>query len=45
MDISGIEDKYKGPGYHHPEKEVEISTGVDSFPAMFSYPGVGIIYL
>ena len=41
LDISGIEDKYKGPGYHHPEKEVETPTGIDSFPAVFSFPGVG----
>lgn len=39
LDISGIEDTYKGPGYHHPDKQVETPTGVDSFPAVFSYPG------
>ena len=45
LDISGIEDKYMGAGYHHPDKRVETPTGVDSFPAVFSYPGVSLILL
>ncbi|XP_041360889.1 KICSTOR complex protein C12orf66 homolog isoform X2 [Gigantopelta aegis] len=39
FDTTGVRDKFTGPGYHHPDKFVEPPRGVDSFPAIFSYPG------
>ncbi|XP_013389810.1 KICSTOR complex protein C12orf66 homolog [Lingula anatina] len=39
FDTSGLEEPYRGPGYHHPLKIVESPTGLDSYPAVFSYPG------
>lgn len=32
-------DTYKGHGYHHPDKVMEPPKGLDSFPAVVSYPG------
>ena len=34
------EHQYKGPGYHHPLRPCERLSGLDSYPAIFSYPGV-----
>ncbi|XP_077990721.1 KICSTOR subunit 2-like [Glandiceps talaboti] len=36
--VSGCEDTYKGHGYHHPESVFEPATGLDSYPAVVSYP-------
>ncbi|XP_064652423.1 KICSTOR subunit 2-like isoform X2 [Lineus longissimus] len=39
FDVHGIEDLYNGPGYHHPNKFSEKPKGLDSYPAVFAYPG------
>ncbi|XP_072029268.1 KICSTOR subunit 2-like [Amphiura filiformis] len=38
FDTHGSEETYKGHGYHHPESIVEPPKGLDSYPAVFSYP-------
>ncbi|KAL5013323.1 hypothetical protein ScPMuIL_007593 [Solemya velum] len=38
LDIQGIEESYKGPGYHYPNKICEPPKGLDCYPAIFSYP-------
>lgn len=38
FDTHGSEDTYKGHGYHHPESYVEPPKGLDTYPAVFSYP-------
>ena len=40
LDTQGMEEPYKGPGYHHPDKQVEQPTGLESYPAIYSYPTV-----
>ena len=40
FDAHGIEDLVKGHGYHHPNKVTEPPKGLDSYPAIFSYPMV-----
>lgn len=39
LDTQGIQHVYKGPGYHHPDKHFEPLTGLESYPAIYSYPG------
>jgi len=31
---------YQGQGYNHPKREREKPEGMDSYPTIFSYPGV-----
>ncbi|XP_070533173.1 KICSTOR subunit 2-like isoform X2 [Ptychodera flava] len=38
FDLQGCEDTYKGHGYHHPEFLFDRPTGLDSYPAIVSYP-------
>ncbi|CAH1772805.1 unnamed protein product [Owenia fusiformis] len=38
LDVNGLEGIYKGPGYHHPDRIMESPRGLDSYPAVFSYP-------
>lgn len=39
LDSQGLDGVYKGPGYHHPDKPVDQPTGLESYPAIYSYPG------
>ena len=43
LDVNGLEEMYKGPGYHHPKKLTESLTGRDSYVAVVTYPGVSTI--
>ena len=36
----GLDESFKGPGYHLPHVKVELPTGIHSYPAIFSYPNV-----
>ncbi|XP_022091131.1 KICSTOR complex protein C12orf66 homolog isoform X2 [Acanthaster planci] len=38
FDTRGSEDTYKGHGYHHPNSFCEPPKGLDSYPAIFSFP-------
>lgn len=38
LDTQGIQQRCKGSGYHFPKKYTEEPKGLDSFPAIFSYP-------
>lgn len=38
LDTRGLEDSYKGPGYHLPHVKVEAPTGIHTYPFIFSYP-------
>jgi len=40
FNVTGMEHMYKGAGYHHPKSYTEPPQGLDSFPAIFSYPTV-----
>ena len=33
-------DSYRGHGYHVPQEKKELPSGIESFPAIFSFPGV-----
>lgn len=37
FEAAGVED-YQGAGYHHPEELVQPPKGLESYPAIFSYP-------
>ncbi|XP_050713043.1 KICSTOR subunit 2-like isoform X2 [Eriocheir sinensis] len=37
FEAAGIED-YQGAGYHHPQELLPAPKGLDSYPAIFSYP-------
>lgn len=37
FEATGVED-YQGAGYHHPEEHVQPPKGLESYPAIFSYP-------
>lgn len=37
FEAAGVED-YRGAGYHHPQESVSAPKGLDSYPAIFSYP-------
>ncbi|MPC52360.1 UPF0536 protein C12orf66 [Portunus trituberculatus] len=37
FEAAGIDD-YRGAGYHHPQESVSTPKGLDSYPAIFSYP-------
>ncbi|KAL4218393.1 hypothetical protein ACF0H5_023129 [Mactra antiquata] len=39
LDTQGLDHVYTGPGYHYPDSQVEAPKGLDSFPAIYSYPG------
>ncbi|KAK7091804.1 KICSTOR subunit 2-like [Littorina saxatilis] len=39
LDTNGLGDLYQGPGYHHPDRQACIPQGMDSYPAILSYPG------
>lgn len=39
FEAAGIED-YQGAGYHHPQESLPAPKGLDSYPAIFSYPSV-----
>lgn len=41
FEAAGVED-YRGAGYHHPQESVSAPKGLDSYPAIFSYPNVGL---
>ncbi|KAI0221223.1 hypothetical protein LSAT2_027374 [Lamellibrachia satsuma] len=38
FDVTGMEHLYKGAGYRHPRCYCEPPKGLDSYPAIFSYP-------
>ena len=41
FDTNGLEGTKRRPGYHHPSKYVETPRGgLESYPAIFSYPNV-----
>lgn len=37
FEAAGVED-YQGAGYHHPQESLSPPKGLDSYPAIFSYP-------
>ncbi|XP_033096186.1 KICSTOR complex protein C12orf66 homolog [Anneissia japonica] len=37
-DTNNAIEVFKGHGYHHPYSQHEVPTGLDSYPAIFSYP-------
>ncbi|KAG7168760.1 KICSTOR complex protein C12orf66-like [Homarus americanus] len=37
FEAAGVED-YQGAGYHHPEESMPPPKGLDSYPAIFTYP-------
>ncbi|XP_071955184.1 KICSTOR subunit 2-like [Antedon mediterranea] len=37
-DTNNAKEVFKGHGYHHPDSPHEVPTGLDSYPAIFSYP-------
>ncbi|KAI8518613.1 PREDICTED: UPF0536 protein C12orf66 homolog isoform X1 [Branchiostoma belcheri] len=39
LDTRGLEETYKGHGYHHPAAKLEPPKGLDSYPAIVSVPG------
>ena len=39
LDVSGL-DSFRGPGYVHPNKIVEVPKGLDSYPCIFTSPDV-----
>lgn len=39
LDTNGLATPYQGPGYHHPGRSPVVPLGMDSFPAVLSYPG------
>ena len=44
FEAAGVED-YQGAGYHHPQESVPAPKGLDSYPAIFSYPNVSKLVL
>ena len=42
--MSGLES-FRGPGYVHPNKLVEVPKGLDSYPCIFTSPDVSAILL
>ena len=44
LDVNGLES-FRGPGYVHPNKLVDIPKGLDSYPCIFTSPDVYIIFL
>ena len=45
LDTNGLGDTYQGPGYHHPQRVPSSPQGMDSYPAILSYPGVSLCTL
>ncbi|ELT92245.1 hypothetical protein CAPTEDRAFT_174615 [Capitella teleta] len=39
LELTEMDEAYHGPGYHHPKKITDKPTGVDNFPAIFTFPG------
>ena len=44
FEAAGVDD-YRGAGYHHPQESVSTPKGLDSYPAIFSYPNVSLLVL
>lgn len=44
FEAAGVED-YQGAGYHHPQESLPAPKGLDSYPAIFSYPNVSSLSL
>lgn len=40
LDTNGLKNARTGNGYHHPDRPVEIPQGMDSYPAILTYPNV-----
>ncbi|ESO85966.1 hypothetical protein LOTGIDRAFT_167458 [Lottia gigantea] len=38
LDTNGQREIYKGPGYHHPDKYIEVPKGKDTYPFILSLP-------
>ncbi|PVD32126.1 hypothetical protein C0Q70_07554 [Pomacea canaliculata] len=38
LDTNGLKNARTGNGYHHPDRPVEIPQGMDSYPAILTYP-------
>ena len=43
LDTLGLETPYRGPGYTHPARPREPARGLDSYPAIFTHPGVSVV--